>query len=162
MQNNKNYYFSDDEIDSTQNNTNNNETDIGNDSDSLDEETRKIIYNKFNKDLNKDDLDAFEKIQKGIKTKKTILNNSDHNKQQNNKNKKSQILTLSNFSKMVNAEKPKKFISKRVLDKKQQLDILNDKIKRQFNPKLPPYNYVFQKNNSNNNINFNINDFPKL
>jgi hypothetical protein len=123
MNNNKitqlNNYFSDDEKISQDYNLD----DDDDESDySIDEETRRIIYQSINKNIN---------------------SNNKLNKQKKNKN----IISLNDFVQKVNAEKtakqPKKFISKRA-DEKKILPDINDIqiIKKSFNPRLPPYNFV--------------------
>jgi hypothetical protein len=109
---------------------------------SIDEETKNIFYR-----ANYNNTYELEE-DKPIKNIKLSQPSTKQNKS---------ALSLQDFVKKIEFETPKKFISKRVSDKK-PVTIK----KRSFNPRLPPYNLVNQKNlNLQININ-NINDFPTL
>jgi HD superfamily phosphohydrolase len=149
-------YFSDDDVDNDNNNDDNNDDNISISSDeSLDENTKRAIYEaslRSNEELEEE----WNKLSK---------QNNKPKKQTNNKKNTKNIITLGEFNKKIEkeieAKKPKKFISKRVQEKKKDLEIENLP-KRQFNPRLPPYTFVFKKSlNTNIDIN-NNNDFPTL
>jgi hydroxylamine reductase (hybrid-cluster protein) len=102
---------------------------------SLDDESKQILYkaamkkevsnNFIDKDQSKDNK------QLKVKTKK-------------NKN----TFSLSEFNKKLEEENKmiKKFVSKRAEEKKKQLGLIEENIpKRNFNPRLPPYNLVHKK-----------------
>ncbi len=80
-------------------------------------------------------------------------------------NKKSSKMTLLDFNKKVDEEvkanEPKKFISKRSIDKKKS-NSMNDIgiVKRKFNPRNPPYNFVHKEKKDIEIIN--LEEFPKL
>lgn len=149
-----NDYFSDDE-------KNNDEQNDGFEDDyesdgSIDEETRRIIYQATMKNINNLDT-IYKEIEKGtVKEVKPIIT----------KEKDKNSLSLSEFSKKVedeiNSKKPKKFVSKRVEDKKKSLGVEENVYKRQFNPRLPPYNFVNRKVETKQvNIN-DIKEFPQI
>ena len=80
--------------------------------------------------------------------------------------KKMNKMTLLDFNekvdKEIKANEPKKFTSKRSTDKKKLNPTSNiDIIKRKFNPRNPPYNFV-HKERKNENIIINLEDFPEL
>ena len=134
-------YFSEEENDIIYSDDENNEGDEGelSSDESIDIETKNIFY-KANYN-NTYELDEDKNIN-------------------NNKVKKPQIkssLSLQDFVKKIELDKPKKFVSKRVSDRK---PVIITK-KRSFNPRLPPYNFV-NKNNTNKKIDFNDDDFPSL
>lgn len=113
----------------------NNNSDVEYESDcSLDDESKQILYMAaIKKDHNNIFINKEEKIikQTKIKTKKS-------------KN----TFSLSEFNKKLEEDnkQTKKFISKRAEEKKKQLGIVNENIvKRDFNPRLPPYNLVKNK-----------------
>jgi hypothetical protein len=113
-----------------------------------------------------DDLSSDESIDEELKNifYKATYNNTYEleedtvvSKDKTHKKQIKSSLTLQDFTKKVEAEKPVKFVSKRVNDKKPATVQ-----KRCFNPRLPPYNFVHKKNiDQNININDN-NDFPNL
>lgn len=112
---------------------------------SLDEETRRIVFSK----VNQNDYSCFikENTQPKIKTKKL-------------KEKKS--ISLGEFNKKIEQNKPKKFISKRAEEKKKNTGIVNVVI-RKFNPKKIPYNLAFPNGLIvEDNYKFSNNDFPSL
>jgi len=102
---------------------------------------------------------------KKIESKTNKINKSN----KSNKTNKTKIIYSLNefvekFEPKETANQPKKFISKRVNEKKKQSDIYNEtKIKRQFNPRIPPYNFVHVKKETKQIINiFNEHEFPSL
>jgi hypothetical protein len=84
------------------------------------------------------------------------------------KEKPKNILTLNEFSKKMEEEvknnMPKKFISKRADTKRKELGIEEEKEpKRSFNPRKPPYNFVFNKTYNMNEVDVNnTEEFPTL
>jgi len=84
-----------------------------------------------------------------------------------NKTNKS-TLSLSEFKKKIDDDiknnKPKKFISKRADDKRKELGIdIEPVLKRTFNPRKEPYNFVYRMKNTINDININnTKEFPSL
>lgn len=82
--------------------------------------------------------------------------------------KKTNKLSLEEFSKKIEEEiktiQPKKFMSQRADIKRKELGL--DKpveVRRSFNPKKLPYNFVFRQNDTNKEINItNTTDFPSL
>jgi hypothetical protein len=90
----------------------------------------------------------FEKV---LDIKNNIVNNNLNNTINNPKKENKKYI----YFDFKNDEKPKKWISKRMMDKKGNYE------KRKFNPRLPPPNKNnFNKNNFNKN-NFNKNNFNK-
>ena len=59
---------------------------------------------------------------------------------------------------------PKKFISKRADDRRKEMGLNEEQeIKRSFNPRKPPYNFVFNKNYEITELDITKNeDFPSL
>jgi predicted ribonuclease toxin of YeeF-YezG toxin-antitoxin module len=116
--------------------------------DSLDEETRRIIYEHVNKHSN--DYDMFVKKEEVTKVRKE-------------KKQKNKSLNIGQLLKQMEGEKPKKFISRRAEDKKKGLGIALDII-RKFNPRLPPYNVAFSEHRRNREQKpvFSMADFPSL
>lgn len=122
----------------------------------IDDETRRII---------------FEHAKHSFEEEKTInINNNNKNNKKTikqSKQNKKQVLSLNEFNKKVEqdiiAQKPKKFMSKRVGDKKIQLGIQNEPIiKRSFNPRNQPFNFV-KSNDINVKLDIlNLEDFPSL
>lgn len=83
------------------------------------------------------------------------------------KSKSKNVFSLSDFTKKIDEEvklsQPKKFISKRADEKRKELGLDNDIIKRTFNPRKLPYNFVNRVNNNTEEINISNNmDFPSL
>ena len=82
-----------------------------------------------------------------------------------NKVKKNNIMSLKDFMTEEEKTKIKKFVSKRVEDKKKKLGLetSDNKTKRQFQPRLKPYNLVFSNNETNKKVDMNDKDeFPAL
>jgi hypothetical protein len=82
-------------------------------------------------------------------------------------NKNKNVLSLSDFTKKIDEEvklsQPKKFTSKRADIKRKELGLDNEIIKRTFNARKPPYNFVNRTNNINIEVNIsNTDDFPCL
>jgi len=88
------------------------------------------------------------------------LNELSINKQRNKKKSNNLCNTLSLNDFLNKSDKPDKFISKRAVERKKNLEIY----KRKFNPRLPPYSIIKNKKIENIkklDIN-NIELFPKL
>lgn len=134
-----NSYFSDDEVEEEQLEEEDYESD-----ESLDEETRKIVFNTVAKSFTDFEIEKTVKVEKPKdkpKTKSTV--------------------SLEEFVKKSDETKPKKFISKRADEKKKStgVELL---YKRQFTPRFPPYNQVYKKE-ANSNINIDSSkEFPSL
>jgi hypothetical protein len=93
-------------------------------------------------------------------TKKTIPKVSKVSKNKN-------ILSLGEFTKKIDEEvkisQPKKFVSKRADVKRKELGLDIEVIKRTFNARKPPYNFINRPNNINIEVNINNNkEFPSL
>ena len=122
----------------------------------MDLETKKILWDANLKRLNNKESDfVFTDDSKKSKQKKS-----------SDKKNKKVVLSLGEFSKKVEEEQiskqPKKFVSKRVEEKKK---VNNDEnsVKRTFNARLPPYNWVIQSKKEQVNININDeHEFPSL
>jgi hypothetical protein len=151
-------YFSDDE-ENYEEDENENEEDNGEDIEEyeLDAETRQILFDHaMNSFENEKNIKLVEQNEQPNIIKKKVL-----------KQNKKQIFSLTEFNKKVEtdmiARKPKKFMSKRVGDKKIQLGMQNEPvIKRTFNPRNPPFNFV-KSNEINIKLDIlNLEDFPSL
>jgi hypothetical protein len=157
MNNNKKFntdnYFSDDEV-----NQDNQIDECEESDDSLDEETRRIIYQSISRNMNWDDL-TYNVKKEPVKKKQ-----SSTDKPMKTKN----VLSLGQFVQKIDIEEktkqPKKFVSKRVEEKRKQFGVSEDtKPKRSFNPRMPPYNFVHGKKEPEKPINFSNNlDFPSF
>ena len=121
----------------------------------LDEETKRILWEANLRRLNNKESDfVFIDDTKKLKQKKS-----------NDKKNKKNVLSLEEFSKKVEEDEklkqPKKFVSKRVEEKKKVNE--ENTIKRTFNARLPPYNWVYQTKKEQVNININDeHEFPSL
>ena len=76
-------------------------------------------------------------------------------------------LSLNEFTSKIEQElmenQPKKFVSKRADDKRKILGIDDNIIKRTFNPRKPPYNFINRKVNNITEVDLdNKLDFPSL
>jgi len=114
----------------------------------LDEETKRILWEANLKRLNNDSILDFSDDTKKSKSKKS-----------GDKKNKKVILSLEDLNKKI---EPKKFVSKRVEEKK-KINNEENSIKRKFNARLPPYNWVHQPKKEQ--VAVNINDeqeFPSL
>ena len=144
-----NDYFSDDDqvIDEP-----NDAEEYSEEEDSLDEETRQLIYKSAFKNIDYENVSVKESTNK-TKTKRPDTKGPNK-------------LSLIDFAKKVDEDeknrKPKRFVSQRREDKKKELGLTNDMPKRHFNPRMPPYNFVNRQNkNSKLNLN-NTEEFPAL
>lgn len=121
----------------------------------LDEETKRILWEANLRRLNNKESDfVFIDDTKKLKQKKS-----------NDKKNKKNVLSLEEFSKKVEEDEklkqPKKFVSKRVEEKKKVNE--ENTIKRTFNARLPPYNWVHQTKKEQVNVNINDeHEFPSL
>lgn len=160
----KSNYFSDDE--SEEDNINDDVSEIESD-DSMDEDTKRIIWEASIKNFEKMEQEKkHEKENMMNKLLNTSLIKDMEPETKLNNVKPKKTISLNDFNKKVEqdeqAKKPKKFISKRVQDKKKLNGDENDsKPKRNFNPRFPPYNFVHNKQKQNT-IQFNPADFPSL
>lgn len=121
----------------------------------LDEETKRILWEANLKRLNNDSLLDFTNETKKSKSKKS-----------SDKKKKNNSLSLDELSKKIDEEQiskqPKKFVSKRVEEKK-KINNEENSIKRTFNARLPPYNWVHKTKKEQVNVNINDeHEFPSL
>lgn len=160
-------YFSDDEINKKDENEdeyedeNEDKNSIESD-DSMDNETRQIVYQSLNRNIKYDDI--IYKTNQEDETTTIIQKQCSRNKSNKTKN----ILSLNEFIQKVNidekAKNPNKFISKRMEEKKKQFGINKEiKPKRSFNPRMPPYNFVHGKKEIQQFVNFSNNqEFPSL
>jgi len=160
--NNTNDYFSDDdEVELEENTMENLQDEEEYESDgSMDEETRRIVFQAVTRNMNWDNLTY--NVKKEPVQKKKEETNSKPKKTKN-------VFSLSDFVKKLDedekAKQPKKFVSKRVEDKKKQLGAVEEpnKMKRTFNPRLPPYNFAHKKKEFTETVNLNnAMDFPSL
>jgi len=159
--NSDNYFSDDDDINQDNHIEGDEDYDEGEETDdSMDEESRQIIYRSMRKD--RTDFTFFvekESDKNKGKPKQSSMDKS-------NKTKKS--MSLSDFVQKIDAEEkakePKKFVSKRVIEKRNKFGASeNIKPKRSFNPRMRPYNFVQHKKETNEPINFTSkNDFPSL
>lgn len=170
-------YFSDDEADVEEEQDddtmlNNNygeyeETDEEMDEE-MDEETRRIIFESTSRNIDRFTNDLNELCEKGKKEREDKKKSQQLKKETKNEKKGKQIFNLVDFNKKVEedskANQPKKFISKRADDRRKQLGISSDNnIKRSFNPRKPPYNFVKSHDRKEVVLDLiNTNDFPSL
>lgn len=131
--------------------------------DDFDEENRikmKDAYDRYIIKLNQE-LEATKILSEQPK----LNNNLQNSKVEKNKVKKNNVLSLDKFigdiKNKENANKPKKFISKRVEEKlkSQNISICQYK-KREFNPRKPPFNLIIIEEKKSQVID--ENDFPSL
>jgi hypothetical protein len=114
----------------------------------IDEEMMEIIK----KHANKEDNFSYQVIEK----EKTILQKDNLKKDKLKKNK-----TLTEFIKEEEDKKPKKWSSNRA-DNKKKNDDTPKIIKRQFNPRLPPFRIIEKKHEIETKINNLEEGFPNL
>ena len=161
LKNNLDSYFSDDDV--VEEEFEDNEQVES--EDEMDDYTRKLIYEASARNLERMELEL-KNFEKGLKKSKQKQEQKQEQKQPSKK--QNQVFSLGDFNKKVDAEmeakKPKKFVSKRVEEKKKQSGVEETNVqKRHFNPRFPPYNFVHQKSKQNNNVNLNSkDDFPSL
>jgi hypothetical protein len=123
--------------------------------DEIDDDYRNLFAESYNRNINRLEEDnSFNKLNNKVRIEKVKV-------------LKHTSFSLSDFYKSANKEeetaKPKKFVSKRVSDKKKSdnSEVKPEYVeKRKFNPRLPPYNLVKKKNN--NEIKRLDDDFPSL
>jgi hypothetical protein len=136
-------------------NNNDDDDDEFSDIEEIDDETKELLYNSLEKNNNNDYNEIMVKIEniKNIKNKKK--------KDTYNLNEFVNKFTINEESKKI-----KKFISKRVADKKEINNTnTNTIVQRNFSPRLPPYNLIKKEKNTSNINNIDINDtnlFPLL
>lgn len=113
----------------------------------LDEETRALCLGLGTTTYDEDDLIGVSKEKKTKKPTKKIDNST---------------MSLKTFQEK-NEEKTKTWKSKRVESKRATSEVKDKVVKRQFNPRLPPYKLVKRDNNSNQNIDIKNNEmFPTI
>lgn len=118
----------------------------------MDEETRRIIYEASNNNVNRCFLDVGAVPKKEKKPKKK-------------KEKDVKYLRFDDINSKVEESKPKRWKSSRSLSKKEELGIVSRKInRRRFNPRLPiPTIDTFKKFNNKDDVDANSEDqFPSL
>ncbi len=96
-----------------------------------------------------------------------MLVKSPKNKKLKTKTKTKNTLSLDDFNKKIDetiiANKPKKFVSKRADEKRKILGVDDEPIvKRVFNPRKPPYNFVYKKSCNIITDMFDDSEFPTL
>jgi hypothetical protein len=142
---NNSVYFSDDDEEDTQNSlTIDDITD-----DEIDDDMRNIIYQASNKSNEIDEvispLSSGSNSSNPFRRKKTLK----------------KVLSLDEFNKLKTDNKPKKFVSRRVSEKKKNNCIEEVEIvKRCFNPRMKPYNLYNMKLHTIKKSN--TEDFPTL
>lgn len=124
--------------------------------DEMAEYLKEIVQNKSTK--GQLDLESITK-----KDKK----NSKEKISKEKKDKSKNSLSLVDFNNKIDEEiqksKPKKFVSKRVEEKKEKIEVIDTVYKRSFEPRLPPFNFVNKNHNNHTKININDTDlFPCL
>lgn len=123
----------------------------------IDDETRRLTmeaYNRYIKKLQEDTKTTDNNLTEPKSTKSII---------KKQKNKQHNKLSLTDFFTNVNIvenKKSKLFISKRVEDKRNKNIVLKE-IKRAFNPRIPPYNFIEHFHNFKE-TKLNDTDFPTL
>ncbi len=124
----------------------------------MDPETRKMLWEaSMRRSCNYDFTDIAKDKSKQKKS----------NSKSNQKQKKKVGLSLEEFNKKIEeeqkAKQPKKFVSKRVEEKKKVNGVEEQVVKRNFNARLPPYNWVHKSKEENVQVDLNNkNDFPSL
>ena len=113
-----------------------------------DREIRRIIFESAVKNIDKLTCDFDELNDQDMKLKEDKLNYKKLKKEIKTEKKGKNIFNLSEFNKKVEedikANQPKKFVSKRADSKRKELGISSNEntIKRSFNPRKEPYNFV--------------------
>lgn len=125
----------------------------------MDDETRMIIYNAMKRRAEEDKnfYDDLNSVEKPVKKKERIR-----------KVKTKKYIDLIQVDNNVVEEKPKKWMSRRLADKKKELGIKDDNSKRTvqrrtFNPRLPvPTKDTFKRKVDFNEVNITDEEFPSL
>jgi hypothetical protein len=122
----------------------------------IDDETRRLTTEAYNKYI--------IRLKNEEKEKEEELPKENMKSPVNKKPKKNNILSLTDFFTNVNVneneKKSKLFVSKRVVDKKEKIPDFEE-LRRKFNPRLPPYNFVEHNRNVKGNK-LNEEEFPTL
>ena len=123
-------------------------------------------------ELDVQELDEEEEIDPELMKKLLSISNNDLNEMlvkspKNKKLKTKNTLSLDDFNKKIDesiiANKPKKFVSKRADEKRKILGVDDEPIvKRVFNPRKPPYNFVYKKSHNIITDMFDDSEFPTL
>ena len=141
-------YLSDDENDETQQQQNLQDVDDF-EEDELDDETRRMIFNKIR---NYDDDDDF-------------LSGASKKKEEPKKvqQPKKKSMSLEELMAIQKENEPKKWESSRAESKKKKINIVKE-VKRSFNPRLPPYKTMMKDKVKNETKKFENNEenFPSL
>lgn len=143
-------YLSDDENDETQQQQNLEEVDDF-EEDELDDETRRMIFNKV-RDYDDDD-DFLAGSAKKVEPKKS----------QPKKDTKKKSMSLEEMLALQKQNEPKKWESTRAESKKKKINIVKE-VKRSFNPRLPPYKTMMRDKVKSETKKFENNEenFPSL
>jgi len=123
----------------------------------MDEETRRLIFEHANNSVSYcQDIDDVP-ITKKKKSKKRVKKNKNTN------------MSLQDFlqqeQEKLDSKKSKKWTSKRLNDKKDKLGLSKEKVvRRRFNPRLPPPNFMTfkKKEESNKSVDISSISFPTL
>ena len=114
----------------------------------MDEETRRIIFEQTTRNIDRITSDFNKLSEQNKKEKEDKINLKKLKKEMKAEKKGKQIFNLVDFNKKIEedikANQPKKFISQRADTKRKELGISSNEniIKRSFNPKKQPYNFV--------------------
>ena len=125
------------------------EEDVETEEEIIDDEYRIQMHQAFLKSLERkeDNSLVFEEKVKKVK----------------NKVKKTNVMSLKDFMTEDEKNKTKKFVSRRAEDRKKKLGFGEIEVKRQFQPRLKPYNLVFSNNEVTKKVDLNDKDeFPSL
>lgn len=124
--------------------------------DEMAEYLKEIVQNKSTK--GQLDLDSITK-----KDKKNSKEKISKEKKDKSKNSLSLVDFNNKIDEVIQKNKPKKFVSKRVEEKKEKVEVIDTVYKRSFEPRLPPFNFVNKNHNNHTKININDTDlFPCL
>jgi hypothetical protein len=124
--------------------------------DEMAEYLKEIVLNNSNKgQLNLESITKKDKIVSKGKVSKE--------KKDKSKNSLSLVDFNNKIDEVIQKNKPKKFVSKRVEEKKEKIEVVETVYKRSFEPRLPPFNFVNKNHNNHTKININDTDlFPCL
>lgn len=124
--------------------------------DEMAEYLKEIVQNKSTK--GQLDLDSITKKDKKISKEKISKEKKDKSK-----NSLSLVDFNNKIDEVIQKNRPKKFVSKRVEEKKEKVEVIDTVYKRSFEPRLPPFNFVNKNHNNHTKININDTDlFPCL
>ena len=140
------------------------------------QEQEQVVQELDVQELDDQELDEEEEIDPELMKKLLSISNNDlnemlvkspKNKKLKTKTKTKNTLSLDDFNKKIDesiiANKPKKFVSKRADEKRKILGVDDEPIvKRVFNPRKPPYNFVYKKSHNIITDMFDDSEFPTL